>query len=251
MIPKSKVVQRHYDTFQELKYPKEPKLNLRKVPEVKENETPKQFKNRLEIIDFNNRRKVKYKVDKAQYEREVNRIKGLKGVHLVDGYALFGSSHRVSRIPLNESEFIAEHEADTDYIEKFIRIFKNQYKSDSNPSPGWEVGRLIDFFFAIYKELPTAKIDIDKGAVLTVSQTYPNTGSPLVQAKWKLNKAHSIEHEEMSFALDTKYLYDMLRFAKQLGVKELTLHFVSSVYPLYFTDGEGFEYIITPIRTAR
>lgn len=252
-VAKSKILQRHMDSLKELKDPKLPTLKLRKVPVLKENPTSGQVKKYSEAVAKNEQLTDDHQQEMARYNRAVERNKRLRGVRMVDGKAIFGSSYRLCRTSLVETEFLKPYEeGDGSYTEKFTDLFKTINRADSNPLPVWPVKELVDFFYPIQKELDRAKFEVTPDGFMKVSQTYPYNlnNSDFIAGTWRL-KGQTFKEvfEEMAFTVNVKYVYEMLRFAKQLGISELTLHFTSPVYPLYFTGGDDFEYVITPIRS--
>lgn len=250
MANNSKIIQAHHSSFEELKFKKATGLKKKlKVPKEVEGETEKQRERRLAKIQEN---EVRVKENLALLDRHVageNRKENFRGVRTVDiDQVVFGSNCRVARITLEEtmhldkvdySYSVGEKEKAT---EQMVNLLDRNVKNAGVAAGRLETGPFIDMLYPFLKETNAVAL---KFSVLGEINIRPLDKESLITEA--VYESGFLFEEDFEFGINTKYFYDALKLAKDIGHETVELKFTSPVRPIGLM-ADDYEYMLATIR---
>lgn len=248
MANNSKIIQAHHSSFEELKFKKATGLKKKlKVPKEVEGETEKQRERRLAKIQENEVREKENLVLMDTHEAYENRKENFRGVRMVDiDQVIFGSFYRVARITLEETMHLDK----VDYsvgekgkaTEQMVKLLDRNVKNAGVAAGTLETGPFMDMLYPFLKESNAVAL---KFSVLGEINIRPLGKDSLITEA--VYESGFLFEEDFEFGINTKYFYDALKLARDLGHETVELKFTAPVRPIGLM-ADDFEYMLATIR---
>lgn len=248
MANNSKIIQAHHSSFEELKFKKVTGLKKKlKVPKEVEGETEKQRDKRLAKIQENEVREKENQALLDRHAADENRKEYFRGVRMVDiDQAVFGSNYRVARITLEETMQLDK----VDYSlgekrkasEQMVKLLDRNVKNAGVAAGTLETGPFMDMLYPFLKESNAVAL---KFSVLGEINIRPLDKESLITEA--VYDSGFLFEEDFEFGINTKYFYDALKLAKDLGHETVELKFTSPVRPIGLM-ADDFEYMLATVR---
>ena len=248
MANNSKIIQAHHSSFEELKFKKATGLKQKlKVPKEVEGETEKQRERRLAKIQENEVREKENLVLLDRHAADENRKENFRGVRVVDiDQVVFGSNYRVARITLEETMHLDK----VDYsvgekgkaTEQMVKLLDRNVKNAGVAAGSLETGPFMDMLYPFLKETKAVAL---KFSVLGEINIRPLDKESLITEA--VYESGFLFEEDFEFGINTKYFYDALKLARDLGHETVELKFTSPVRPIGLM-ADDFEYMLATVR---
>lgn len=248
MANNSKIIQAHHSSFEELKFKKATGLKKKlKVPKEVEGETEKQRERRLAKIQENEVREKENLALLDRHAADENRKENFRGVRMVDiDQVVFGSNYRVARLTLEETMHldkvdysVGEKRKTTDQM---VNLLDRNVKNAGVAAGTLETGPFMDMLYPFLKETNAVAL---KFSVLGEINIRPLDKESLITEA--VYESGFLFEEDFEFGINSKYFYDALKLAKDLGHETVELKFVSPVRPIGLM-ADDFEYMLATVR---
>lgn len=248
MANNSKIIQGHHSSFEELKFKKATGLKKKlKVPKEVEGETEKQRDKRLAKIQENEVREKENQALLDRHAADENRKENFRGARMVDiDQVVFGSNYRVARITLEETMQLDK----VDYsvgekgkaTEQMVKLLDRNVKNVGVAAGTLETGPFMDMLYPFLKESNAVAL---KFSVLGEINIRPLDKESLITEA--VYESGFLFEEDFEFGINTKYFYDALKLARDLGHETVELKFTSPVRPIGLM-ADDFEYMLATVR---
>lgn len=248
MANNSKIIQAHHSSFEELKFKKVTGLKKKlKVPKEVEGETEKQRDKRLAKIQENEVREKENQALLDRHAADENRKENIRGVRVVDiDQVVFGSNYRVARITLEETMHLDK----VDYsvgekgkvTDQMVKLLDRNVKNVGVAAGTLETGPFMDMLYPFLKESNAVAL---KFSVLGEINIRPLDKESLITEA--VYESGFLFEEDFEFGINTKYFYDALKLARDLGHETVELKFTSPVR-LIGLMADDFEYVLATVR---